>query len=59
MISKTVPVPNDPYTEKPFEYSVKDGVAILRPVPDGPGGTYSAGSGPQRFELTLKKSETK
>ena len=56
---KAVPVPNDPYTEKPFEYSVKDGVAILRPVPDGPGGTYSAGSGPQRFELTLKKSDTK
>jgi hypothetical protein len=56
---KAVPVPNDPYTEKPFEYVVKDGVAILRPVPDGAGGTYSAGSGPQRFELTLKKSETK
>jgi hypothetical protein len=52
---KAVPVPIDPFTEKPFEYSMKDGVALLRPVPDGPGGTYSASSGPQRYELTLKK----
>ena len=26
---KAVPVPNDPFTEKPFEYAVKDGVALL------------------------------
>ena len=31
---KAVPVPNDPFTEKPFEYAVKDGVALLRPTPD-------------------------
>ncbi len=52
---KAVPVPNDPFTEKPFEYAVKDGVALLRPTPDAPGGKYSAASGPQRYELTLKK----
>jgi hypothetical protein len=54
---KAVPVPNDPYTEKPFEYSLKDGVAILHTTTDGLGS--STASGPQRFELTLKKSETK
>ena len=30
---KAVPVPNDPFTEKPFEYVVKDGVAIIHRCP--------------------------
>jgi hypothetical protein len=28
---KSVPVPLDPYTNKPFEYALKDDVAELRP----------------------------
>jgi hypothetical protein len=48
-----VPMPRDPWTEKPFEYSLKDGVAILEmsPHPYPAGGLQSN----HRYELTLRK----
>ncbi len=49
----TVPVPVDPLSKKPFQYSVKDGVATLDP-PEGaelPGGVGAS----RRYELTLRK----
>ena len=49
---KIVPVPLDPWNHKPFEYSVKNGVATLQPLdqppmPGGPGVN-------SRYELTLR-----
>ena len=47
-----VPVPLDPWNHKPFEYSVKNGVATLEPLDQPP-----MGGGPgvnSRYELTLR-----
>jgi hypothetical protein len=51
-----VPVPIDPWTERPFLYSVKDGVAILEmsPTPHLAGGLRVN----HRYELTLRKSKS-
>lgn len=49
-----VPVPIDPWTDKPFEYSLKDGVATVQMAnePRPPGGL----SVNQRYELILRKT---
>jgi hypothetical protein len=48
---KAAPVPRDPYTDKPFEYTVKDGVAVLSSTHLG------GGSGSERYELTLRRPQ--
>jgi hypothetical protein len=53
---KVVPIPDDPYTQKPFEYSVQNGVAILA-CPADLGTTHSPNSGPVRYELTLRQTK--
>jgi hypothetical protein len=55
---KAVPVPRDPYADRPFEYSLLNDLAILSPAPDF-GKEYSGGSGAQRYELTLRKPRAK
>ncbi len=46
-----VPMPIDPFTNGPFEYSLKDGVAALSTPHDK---TWSVGEGAARYELTLR-----
>jgi hypothetical protein len=55
---KSVPIPNDPYTVKPFEYSLVEGTAKLSAPPNYRGGQYTGGSGEQRYELTLRPSKS-
>jgi hypothetical protein len=52
-----VPVPLDPWTEKPFFYSLKGDVAIVEMAPNPPpaGGLRVN----QRYELTLRKAKQK
>jgi hypothetical protein len=47
-----VPVPNDPWSQKPFEYAVKDGVALLQ-APSTPKAPWPI-TQDQRYELTLR-----
>jgi hypothetical protein len=47
-----VPAPMDPWSQKPFEYSVKDGVAILE-APRSPKAPWPI-TEDQRYELTLR-----
>ena len=47
-----VPVPLDPWSQKPFVYSVKDGVAVLE-APATPKAPWPA-QNDQRYELTLR-----
>jgi hypothetical protein len=50
-----VPVPQDPWTEKPFEYTLKDGVAIIQMAAEPkPAGGLRVN---QRYELTLRKAD--
>jgi hypothetical protein len=49
---KSVPVPRDSYRNKPFEYSVKDGVAILATPHDE---TWTVSEGAIRYEISLRK----
>jgi hypothetical protein len=53
---KAASVPRDPYTEKPFDYAVKDGVATLS-CPADPGKVYAAL--PVVYELTLRRATNK
>ena len=53
---KRVPVPVDPVTNKPFEYSLKEGVAALSTPHDG---TWNKASGAAQYELTLRKPSNK
>ncbi len=50
----SVPVPVDPFSKKPFQYSVKDGVATIDPPADAelPGGAPAS----RRYELKLRKA---
>ncbi len=50
---KIVSVPNDPFTNKPFEYLLKEGVATLSTPHDK---TWNVASGAARYELTLRAS---
>jgi hypothetical protein len=52
-----VPVPLDPWTQKPFDYSVKDGVAILE-APRKPKAPWPLETD-ERFELTLRSADAK
>jgi hypothetical protein len=47
-----MPVPNDPLTDKPFAYTVKNGAVLEGPVPDG--GTERDGL---RYELTWTRDK--
>ena len=49
---KIVPVPDDPYTLKPFEYAVKDDTFTLAGPP--PAGDKPSASNNFRYEVTLK-----
>ena len=55
-VIKKVPVPLDPWLQKPFEYSVNDGIATLQPplAPLPPGGLGAI----SRFELTLRQPDS-
>lgn len=50
---KEVPVPSDPYTDKPFAYDVKDGKACLTAV--APGDEAVNASNYFCYEITIKK----
>lgn len=47
-----VPAPSDPWTQKPFEYSVTDGVAMIQ-APREPKAPWPENVD-QRYELTLR-----
>jgi hypothetical protein len=48
-----VPIPRDPYTNKPFEYSGGGGVAVLSTPHDE---TWTVKAGAARYELELRQS---
>jgi hypothetical protein len=50
---REVPVPADPYTNKPFAYRVRDGVATLEGPP--PAGESANAGNALRYELTVEK----
>jgi hypothetical protein len=50
---KEVPVPNDPYTGKPFAYRVRDGVATLKGPP--PAGEAANAGNALKYELVVEK----
>jgi len=52
-----VPVPVDPWTQKPFDYSLKDGVASLE-APHTPKAPWPIDAD-QRYELTLRPADAK
>ena len=52
---KNVPIPGDPFTGKAFGYSLSETTAILSSPPDI-GNKYSAASGAERYELTLRSA---
>jgi hypothetical protein len=54
---KQVPVPLDPWTQKPFDYSVKDGVAVLE-APRTPKAPWPIDAD-ERYELTLRPAAAK